>query len=294
VERARRILGSDDPALYAALNDLGTVYETMDRGTDAVRVVTESLEGRRRLLGEKDGLVLATMSHLALAYDRAGDTQKALSLDLEALRFAETLADPPRMTMIELCNNIGATYQDLNRDAEAEPYLRRAAGLAETWIGPDNPATLTLQANLAGLESKLGDPAKGRQILERVVAVRTKLLGQDASDTLTARYAFWDTYRFEKRYREAAAGYLPLLADIERALGAKHWLATQTRAMLGTILLADGRAAEALPYAERATEEFLALYGPDHPRTRNTTILLQNVRKTLAKATADGQPAAAP
>jgi hypothetical protein len=109
-------------------------------------------------------------------------------------------------------------------------------------------------------------------------------MGQDASDTLTARYAYWDTFRFEKRYDEAAAGYAPLLADIERALGDKHWLATQTRAMLGTVLLAAGRPAEALPYAERAAAEFLALYGPDHPRTRNTLTLLENTRKTLARA----------
>jgi tetratricopeptide (TPR) repeat protein len=221
------------------------------------------------------------MSHLAQAYDRSGDTARALSLDLEALRLAESLPDPPRMTVIELCNNIGATYQDLNREREAEPYLRRAADLAESWIGAENPATLTLQANLAALESKLGDPAGARVILERVVAPRTRLLGQDASDTLTARYAYWDTFRFEKRYGEAAAGYMGLLSDMERSLGEKHWLATQTRAMIGTILLADGRAEDALPYAERAEGEFRALYGPKHPRTKNTAVLLGNVRATL-------------
>src|SRR5262249_37289132 len=152
--------------LYSALNDLGTVYEAMDKGKEAVALLTEALEGRARLLGPQDPVVLMTTSNLAQALDRIGDTKRSLQLQLEALRIASALTDPPRMTLLGLYNNIGATYQDLNCEREAEPYLHRAAELAAEWLGPENPDTLTIQANLAGLEAKLGDPLQGAAIYE--------------------------------------------------------------------------------------------------------------------------------
>src|SRR5690606_27855366 len=113
VARARRILGPDDPMLYVALNDLGTVHEGMDRGPEAVETLREALDGRKRLLGARDPAVLMTASNLAQAYDRVGDSERALAMKLEALAVAEALDEPPRMALIGLCNNIGARYQDL-------------------------------------------------------------------------------------------------------------------------------------------------------------------------------------
>src|SRR5690606_32947448 len=67
--RARLILGSQDPALYAAINDLGTILDTLGQGERAIPLLTEALAGRRRLLGENDPLVLVTISNLAQAHD---------------------------------------------------------------------------------------------------------------------------------------------------------------------------------------------------------------------------------
>lgn len=281
IPRARLILGAEDPALYAALNDLGVMYEAMDKGAEAVELLQEALAGRARLLGPRDPHVLITTSNLAQALDRLGQTERSLGLMIEALRIAESLPDQPRMTVLGLCNNIGATYQDLNQPEAAAPYLRRAASLAADWLGPESPGTLTIQANLAGLEAKLGDPGRAAELYDAVVKARTRTLGPAAFDTLASRYGYWDCLRIAERYGEAAAGLAALLPEVEGSLGEKHWLATQTRATLARTLLDGGRAAEALPYAERAAGEFVALYGPDHARSRTTTALLESIRARL-------------
>jgi eukaryotic-like serine/threonine-protein kinase len=284
IGRARSVLGPDDGALYSAINDLGVVYEGMDKGKEAVAMLTEALAGRSRLLGAHDPQVLETTSNLAQAYDRTGQTQRSLELMIEALKIADSLPETPLMTIIGLSNNIGATYQDLNRDKEAVPYLRRASELAAQRLGPENPATLSIQGNLAGLEAEHGDAARAAELYDAVVKARVKVMGPDAEATLTARYGYWNALWHGKRFDEAAAGYQALLPDIERALGEKHWLATQTRSALARALCNAGRLGEALPYAQRATEEFMALYGPDHPRTKNAAGLLGEIEGKIGKA----------
>ncbi len=273
IPQARLILGADDPALYAALSDLGSVLDSLGHGDRAIPLLEEALAGRRRLLGENDPLVLITLSNLAQAHDGRGDTPRALELMLEALTVARSLPDEPRMLLIGLSNNIGATYQDLGQHETAAPYLREASDLAEKWLGPDNPATLTLMANRAGLEARLGDPARAAEIYRAVVDARASLLGESAHDTLTARHGLYNSLNLAGRHAEAADGFAALVADAEASLGEDHWLAAQAHLSLATALRDSGDPLAALPHAARAHARFLALFGPDHPRTRSAAAL---------------------
>jgi tetratricopeptide (TPR) repeat protein len=282
VGRARRILGTNDLSTYDAINDLGSLKETMDKAKEALPLLNESLEGRTRLLGPRDPLVLFTTSNLAQAYDRLGETDHSLELDLQALKVADSLDDPPRLTLIGLCNNIGATYQDLNKDADAAPYLRRAAALSAQFLGPDSPDTLTIQANLASLEAELGNPERGAELYDTVIKARTRIMGPDTYDTMTARYGYWNCLWIGKRFDEAAEGYRQMLPDVERALGERHWLAIQTRLVLARALYDGGRLDEALPFARQAQERFTAIYGPDHARTARAAALVKSITDASA------------
>jgi tetratricopeptide (TPR) repeat protein len=291
IQRARLILGSDDPALYAALNDLGTLRETQDKGDDAVAMLQEALTGRIRLLGPRDPLVLTTMSNLAMAYERKGEMDRSLQMQIDALKVAEGLPDPPRMTLIGLNNNVGATLQDLNRDEEAAPYMKRAAALATDYLGDEHPDTLTIESNLAALEAELGDPGQAMKLLEHVIGVQTRLRGPQAFDTLTARFGYWSAMFKARRFDEAAAGYAALLPEAETALKSDHWFVAQTRAVLALALLEADRPQEALPHAEKATAQFTALYGPNHERTVNAALTLKRTRTKLSEITPATQAA---
>jgi serine/threonine protein kinase len=280
--RARTVLGKNDPALYALLNDLGTAEFSLDNGKDAVAHLTESVEGRRRLLGEKDPAVLETMTNLAQALDRTGDTQASLDMDLKALALADSMEEPHTFTLIGLNNNIGATYQDLNQDDKAAPYIRKAAALAADFLGPDNPDTLSIQANLASLEAEHGDPQKGIELYDTIVKARTRILGPDAQATLVGRYGYYNATWIAKHHDDAAAGFAPLLADMARVLGPKHWLTIQTKAHLALALADGGHDTEALPYAKEATAEFTALYGDKHERTVNAAAELTKIEARIA------------
>lgn len=288
--RARLLLGSNDPALFQAVNDLGVVRDTQGRSAEAVPLLEEAVAGRVRLLGPRDPLVLASTSNLAVAYDSSGQPEKSLHMLLEALHIAEKIEPPPRMALMELNNNIGATYQDLNRDTEAVPYLKKAAELATNFLGDEHPATLTISSNLAGLEAELGDSAAAAKLLEHVIKVRTRMLGPRAFDTLTARYAYWNALFKGKRFNDCAEGYLAMLPDAVTTLGESHWFVVQTRAALALALLDADRLAEALPHAEKAVAQFTALYGSKHERTINAAKTLSQVRAGLAS----GESATAP
>lgn len=282
ITRARMILGPNDPALYAALNDLGVLREAQDRAREAIELLEEALRGRVRLLGPRDRSVFASAANLAQAYDKSGDIQKSLAMLIESLRVAEDLSDAPRMTLIELNNNIGATYQDLNLDKEAAPYLRKADELAQQWLRPDSPDALTLRANLAGLEAELGNPQRAMELLQEVIETRTRVLGPDAYDTLTSRYAFCNSMWIAKRFDDAAACFLQLLPDVIRSQKDGSFLAASTRLSIARTFADNGRLADAEPYARTALEQFTALYGPDHARTKNAASVLAKIAATEA------------
>src|SRR5690606_29712790 len=155
----------------------------------------------------------------------------------------------------------------------AAPYLREASDLAEKWLGPDNPATLTLMANRAGLEARLGDPARAAEIYRAVVDARASLLGESAHDTLTARHGLYNSLNLAGRHAEAADGFAALVADAEDSLGEDHWLAAQAHLSLATALRDSGDPLPAPPRAARAHARFLALFGPDLPRTQSAAAL---------------------
>jgi tetratricopeptide (TPR) repeat protein len=292
ITRGRLILGANDPALYAALNDLGTVYCGLDRGKDAVNALQEALQGRVRLLGPNDPQVLVTMSDLADGYDRIGDTQRMLELELQALHLAEKLTDPPRMILLGLNNNVGATYQDFNEDEKARPYLEKAAELARGFLGEESPDTLSIELNLASLQAETGHTDEALALIDRVIEIRTRVLGPNAIDTLTGRMAHCSALWHGKRFAESAEAYQTLLPDIVAALGDDHWLAVQTRASLALALLDDQRPSAALPYAEKAVAQFTALYGADRSRTVNATKTLQTIKDLLNTPRATTQPGA--
>ncbi len=289
VNRARLILGPNDPALYSALNDLGLVREAQDRSKEAVALLEEALQGRERLLGPRDRQVLGTVSNLALAYDKAGQVERSLQMLIDALRIAEGLPEQPTMMLIELNNNIGATYQDLNRDREAAPYLRKADELAQHWLRPDSPEALTLRANLAGLEAELGNPERAMELLNEVITIRTHVFGPLAHDTLTSRYAFWNAMWASKRYDEAAAGFESLLPDIARGINDDCSLAASTRLSIARAMIDGNHPPEALPYAQRAAEQFKALHGPKDGRTQNAVRTVERIEKAIAQRTAKSQ-----
>ncbi len=277
VPQARLVLGSDDPALYAALNDLGTVLDSTGAGEKAVSLLEESLAGRKRLLGPDDPAVLITLSNLAQAYDGLGLPRRSLELTIEALSIAQSLPRPPRMLLIGLNNNIGATYQDLSEYDAAAPYLREAARLAETWLGADSPTTWTLLANQAGLEARIGDPIAAAETYRIVAEKRAEALGTDAFDTLAAEHGRWNAVLLAGDAAAAIDGFVRLVDAAVRSLGEEHWFTAQSTLSLARAFDQLGDSAAALRHAQSASAVLERTLGPDHARTIAATELLQRL-----------------
>ncbi len=265
---AREVLGEDDPWLYRLMNDLGAAYEAVDRGPESVATLETAIAGLRRLLDPNHKQTLIAAINLATAYDRIGQTEKSLDMQIETLRIAEARFQPPPMIVLGLCNNIGATMLDLKRDTEAAAYLRRAEALARELLEPDDPGSLTIRGNLAGLETRLGNPRRGEELYREVVEARTRLVGADAPDTLSARYGVANSLYKYDQLDAAIAEHTAILADSIRVNGPTHWFTAQTRYALALALKHARRPEEALEHARLAAEQFTALYGTDHERSK--------------------------
>jgi eukaryotic-like serine/threonine-protein kinase len=277
-ERARYLLGPNDPALYTALNDLGTARFSLGEGPAAIALLNEALAGRERLLGDQHPDVLVTMSNLAQAYDSVGDSEGSLSTLRRALEIAQANPEPSPMLLLGLNNNIGATLQDRGRHDQAAPYLREAARLAAEWLGPESPDTLIIRSNLAGLEARTGRPDEAERIYREVAEILARTLGPDASDTLTARYGACNAALLAGRPADAVRGFESLLPDVDRILGPTHWVSLQTRLSLAAALNETGDKERSLTLAVTAAEGLKQTLGPEHTRTLSAKALADKIR----------------
>lgn len=278
VERARHLLDPDDPALYTALNDLGTVRFSLGDGPAAIDLLNESIAGRTRLLGDQHPDVLVTMSNLAQAYDSMGDQEGSLTTLRRALVIAQANPEPSPMLLLGLNNNIGATLQDRGSHEEAAPFLREAARLAAEWLGDESPDTLIIRSNLAGLEARTGRPAEAARIYREVAEILARTLGPNATDTLTARYGLSNADLLDARPADAVRGFETLLPDVERVLGPSHWVTLQTRLALATALSQTGERDRALSLAVAAAEGLEQTLGSEHTRTLSAKALAEKLR----------------
>jgi tetratricopeptide (TPR) repeat protein len=151
--------------------------------------------------------------------------------------------------------------------------------LAQKWLRHDSPEALTLRANLAGLETELGDPQRAMDLLDEVIKVRTQLLGPLAADTLTSRYAYWNAMWASGRYEDAAAGFQALLPDIGRGISDDCSLAASTRLSIARALIDGNHPQEALPFAQKAAEQFLAIHGAADGRTQNAVNTVERIKR---------------
>lgn len=285
--RARAALGDKDAAVLGGLNDLGVALLSLGKASEAVDALSEALEGRRALMGPSDPKVVVTLSNLAQAYDAAGESERSLELMREALAIAESLSPAPRMLLLGLSNNIGATYQDMGRHEDAAPFLRRAAELAALEFGPESHVALAIRGNLAGLEARLGEPVRAAEMYTLVAEGQARLLGPDAIDTLTSRYGACNSLMLAGRLGEAVEGFVALQADVERALGAGHWLNGQTHVAIAHALRLEGRREDAIQHASMGVEIYRESFDPDHPRLATARQFLESL-EAERKDAADG------
>ena len=252
------------PTLAATLTDLGTARADAGDTSGALAALAEAVA----ILRPRGPSVLLAnaLNDTGVALVNAGRFEASLGPSREALAIRRRLLGSDHADIAISLSNVGLALADAGRPAEADGPLGEAVRVARRTFGPENPSTLATELNWTRSLRELGRADEAARLAEHALAARRRMLpaGHPAIGVALKIAADVDTTRgldarAEARYREALA----LFGTDETNGGAAGTLLA-----LGTLLLRQGRAAEALDVLRRADRFLGELLPAGHPRLR--------------------------
>ncbi|KAJ6541259.1 hypothetical protein DFH09DRAFT_1174833 [Mycena vulgaris] len=212
---------------------------------------------RARALGNDHPDTLRSMSSLAVTYQRMGQWTQAEELQTRILG-----QDHPE-TLISMHNlSEAARLQEFVTDSR-----RRI-------LGADHPDTLSGMFSLAGTYHKLGQFQDAEDLAKLVVEKRGQTFGREHPATLSCMFSLAGTYHKLGKFREAGE----LTAE---ALGAEHPETLLAMHNLAVIYYAAGKLEDAIQLAMDVIDREEQVLGGDHPYTRGSTRLLDQMLQSL-------------
>jgi tetratricopeptide (TPR) repeat protein len=141
-------------------------------------------------------------------------------------------------------NDLAATYISLGRYAEAEPLLREALEIHREHLGPEHDVIATNLANIGAVLTKMERYEEAESWFREGLGMERKIKGSDHPEVAHKLHNFAVCLVELGRLDEAEAHLREALA-IRMAKTPEHWLTQETRSVLGAVLGARGRSAEA-------------------------------------------------
>jgi serine/threonine protein kinase len=243
----RAILPARHPSIATTLNDLSNVLMAENKLAEAEPILRESLEIARATLPARHPDISISLSILAGLYWQQGKLDKSVPLFEEALEASEARLgrqDPITLTSMA---NLGVNYRDAGRLAEAIPLLEEAYRASKhdasmAWIGPQLRDTYIKALDPAKPELATKALALAREF---VSAARAEL-PRESPELAGQLLSNSQTLLALKQWDEAE----PLIREslvIRENAQPDAWTTFNTKSMLGGVLLAEKKLAEAEP-----------------------------------------------
>lgn len=233
--------------------NLAIVRNANGQYADATALFERALTLRTDALGASHPHVAESCDNLASARDRAGAADEAARLHERGLSIREEVFGPDHPLVAQSLHNLALARIGAGAYEEAGRMQERALTILEGALGPDHRDVAKTLAGLGALRLETGAYAeaipyyeRALSILERVYPDPHPLVGNILLALGAAhRAASDDTDQAAEAYRRATAIF-------EAAHGPSHPALAAALLMQADLLLAEGKAAEALPLAERA------------------------------------------
>lgn len=249
------VRGEFHPSLSATYSRLAKLLIQLDRGQEAVTLLSRLVEETRTFRGARHAATAEAMATLAWAQQSAGRYAQAEQTLLAALDIEAEATGRTSEPFIDMRNQLGTLRLAQGRFAEAADEFRVALQATQARLGPTDPEVATVQANLAQALQRQGRLADAAAVLRQALAVREARLGPvhhllvDTLDSLGSLYSEMED--------------LPQAeAHLSRAIEMRRQLVTDPkdvrRAGLQGALAAVWIQANKLPEAEAVLRESIA------------------------------------
>lgn len=223
-----------------------------------------------------------------------GEQERATERFRGAAAIYERKFGPRHSSVGNALAGLGLALQDAGDAAGARTILERAVDICETSLGPDHPALARALTSLALVLRNQGEIPAAIPLMERAVRIEEASLADHQSLASHLRH-LGILYAIVNEF-DAAERHMRRAVDMhERHLGERHVSVVADLNAWGTLMMWQGRVAEARPMYERALRIVRDIEGPEGleatlvynlaqvaKNTGNFDVALERMRESLA------------
>jgi serine/threonine protein kinase/tetratricopeptide (TPR) repeat protein len=213
------------------------------------------------------------MGTMGKVYQRLGLRGQARPLLEEALVTRQRLLGDDHLEVAESLHGL-ADLVWMDGIEQARPLYERALEIREETLGPDHPEVARTLGEMAWMTQASGDLETARSLYERALDIQERTLGPDHADVATTLGGLALLADWAGDEDEARPLYERAVAIRERALGLDDPGLVNLLRNYALVMTHRPDAMRAL--CERALTIAEQVYGPDHPSTGGSAMILAN------------------
>ncbi len=244
--------GNDDLRRARLLSTWGTIellrddYPTAEAKLLEAYALFEAREGKTNLDGIETHQRLALVYHAQGRYDEAQAILESVLAKLEHERGAEHPA------VGEVVGNLARVHKARGNTQQALPLYERALGILVKTVGPRHPVVATAHNNLSNALRVLGRYDEAQLHLDAAWSIELEQSGPDSELAAANLHARALLLLERGRPADALTPAQQAIPRWEKSLGTEHVRVAYGLVTLGRVLVALGRAVEAIEPLERA------------------------------------------
>jgi tetratricopeptide (TPR) repeat protein/predicted Ser/Thr protein kinase len=254
LEARRRRLGDKHAAVAESLQVLGGLLRQLGRLDEARAALEEALAILREVFGSRHNSIANTLNSLGILALTQLQFADAERYQREAIAILDALGTGDSVPAATMTTSLGVNLSRQGKYEEAGVLLDRAAMLYRKHLGERHPAIFSVENALAQLAVRRGDIAAGEAHARKAIDIGDAVL-PPSRDTavahLTLANALLRGGKFDEALVEARAG----TATMESVGAGNDPRILYALALQADVLIALGRAEEAVPLAQRVQRE---------------------------------------
>lgn len=269
----------DQPEVQARLlGVIGMVYLNMGSYDEAEPLLREALAAYEAMGAPLDAARGEITSDLAHLLQETGEVEESEALFRRALQIQREVLPPSDPALaITLTRFGGLLWFNVGDFAGADSVFREALAIRRAALEPDDPVLTTSLNSMANLLHSQGDYAGAEPFYREAIEGYRRQLGEHPNLAIV-QSNFAALLRDKGDYDEAETVQREALALHRRTQGDRNIDVALGLGSLGSILLEQGRWAEADSALAAGLEQQIEIFGADHPYSLRTRMYVVRLR----------------
>ncbi len=259
----------------ACYENLATFIQLSQRDYAAAENVARTALEIRRAMSDSDTMDTASsVNNLGVLILLQGRHDEALPVLQEAVDISRRAGGDQHPELARALENLGNVYYRKREFDRTLELLDEVMSMRREVLGDDSPDVARTLNNMGMVCNAAGRPEEAEIYLRKAIAGMERAYGPDHPDLASGHWSLAHVLWGQGRLDEAEAELRTAVAIADQAFPENSAGRAAYRLPLGNLLAERGRFAEAEPLVLSAYEIFLAVEGPDGPRTLDAAVWL--------------------